>query len=116
MDFRIFTDSASDLTPELITELDVSVLELKTTLTKPDGTVLDGFSLDYPDFYNALRAKCTAVTAAYSVGEVIEAVEPMLAAGIDVLFLAFSSGLSASCNSATLAAEDDVIPGAAVTG
>ena len=51
MDFRIFTDSASDLTPELIAELDVSVLELKTTLTKPDGTVLDGFSLEYPDFY-----------------------------------------------------------------
>ena len=106
MDFRIFTDSASDLTPDLITELDVSVLELKTTLTKPDGTVLDGFSLDYPDFYNALRAKCTAVTAAYSVGEVIEAVEPLLSAGIDVLFLAFSSGLSASCNSAKIAAED----------
>ena len=41
MDFRIFTDSGSDLTPELIKELDVSVLELKTTLTKPDGTVID---------------------------------------------------------------------------
>ena len=106
MDFRIFTDSGSDLTPELIKELDVSVLELKTTLTKPDGTVIDGLTMDYPDFYNALRAKCTAVTAAYSVGEVIEFVEPTLAAGTDVLFLAFSSGLSASCNAAKIAAQD----------
>ena len=106
MDFRIVTDSASDLTPELIEELNVSVLELKTTLTKPDGTVIDGLTMSYTDFYNALREKCSAVTAAYSVGEVIEFVEPMLAAGIDVLFLAFSSGLSASCNSAKIAAED----------
>ena len=106
MDFRIVTDSASDLTPELIEELNVSVLELKTTLTKPDGTVIDGLTLSYTDFYNALREKCSAVTAAYSVGEVIEFVEPMLAAGIDVLMLAFSSGLSASYNSAKIAQED----------
>ena len=106
MDFRIVTDSASDLTPELIEELNVSVLELKTTLTKPDGSVIDGLTLNYSDFYNALREKCSAVTAAYSVGEVIEFVEPMLAAGIDVLMLAFSSGLSASYNSAKIAQED----------
>lgn len=106
MNFRIVTDSASDLTPELIEELNVSVLELKTTLTKPDGSVIDGLTLSYGDFYNALREKCSAVTAAYSVGEVIEFVEPMLAAGIDVLMLAFSSGLSASCNSAKIAQED----------
>ena len=106
MDFRIVTDSASDLTPELIEELNVSVLELKTTLTKPDGSVIDGLSLSYTDFYNALREKSSAVTAAYSVGEVIDFVEPMLAAGVDVLMLAFSSGLSASYNSAKIAQED----------
>ena len=106
MDFRIFTDSGSDLTPELIKELDVSVLQLKTTLTKPDGTVIDGLAMSYSEFYAALRAKCTAVTAAYSVGEVIEFVEPTLASGVDVLFLTLSSGLSASCNAAKIAAED----------
>ena len=106
MNFRIFTDSASDLTPELIKELDVSVLEMESTLTKPDGTVVDGLTLSYTDFYNALRAKATAVTAAYSVGQVIEFVEPTLASGVDVLFLTFSSGLSASCNAAKIAAED----------
>ena len=106
MDFRIFTDSGSDLTPELIKELDVSVLQLKTTLTKPDGTVIDGLAMSYSEFYAALRAKCTAVTAAYSVGEVIEFVEPTLASGVDVLFLTLSSGLSASCNAAKIAAQD----------
>ena len=106
MDFRVFTDSASDLTPELIKELDVSVLEMESTLTKPDGTVVDGLTLSYTDFYDALRAKSTATTAAYSVGEVIEFVEPTLASGVDVLFLAFSSGLSASCNAAKIAAQD----------
>ena len=106
MSFRIFTDSAADLTPELIEELGVTVLQLKTTLTRPDGSTLDGYTLSYTDFYQALRDKCTAVTSAYSVGEVIELVEPVLASGEDVLFLAFSSGLSASYNSAKIASED----------
>ena len=106
MSFRIVTDSAADLTPELIEELGVTVLQLKTTLTRPDGSTLDGYTLSYTDFYQALRDKCTAVTSAYSIGEVIETVEPILASGEDVLFLAFSSGLSASYNSAKIASED----------
>ncbi len=47
-----------------------------------------------------------ATTAAINTQSVEEALRPILEAGKDVLFLAFSSGLSASCQSATLACQE----------
>lgn len=47
-----------------------------------------------------------ATTAAVNVADVIEKVEPYLKDGQDVLMLSFSSGLSATCNSAQIAAQE----------
>lgn len=106
-EFVILTDSSADLSAEMAQKLNVEVLPL--------GFVMDGQTYrNYPDnrdmaphtFYERLRAGEGATTAAINVAEYVEALEPMLQAGKDVLVLAFSSGLSTTYNSSRLAVEE----------
>lgn len=64
----------------------------------------DNREMDPALFYDMLRAGELATTSAVNVAAYTEAVEPLLQAGKDVLILAFSSGLSTTCNSAEVAA------------
>ena len=57
-------------------------------------------------FYQRLRAGEVATTAAVNMNQYVEAIEPLLQAGRDVLVLAFSSGLSATFQSSKLAVEE----------
>ncbi len=106
-EYVIVTDSSADLSYELAEELDVRVLPLRFTIK---GTTLK----DYPDhrdmssreFYEMIRAGEMSSTAAVNMNEFIEEIEPLLKEGKDVLVLAFSSGLSATCQAACLAAEE----------
>ena len=105
--YVIFTESTGDLTPALIEQAGLQVL--------PMNFNLDGQSyLDYPDgreinshtFYEKLRAGSTCTTSQVSLAEYQDAFTPVLEGGQDILYLAFSSGLSGTYQSACLAAED----------
>ena len=106
-DYVLLTDSSADLTAGLVEELGVEVLPLsfhmgeKTYRNWPDDREIDPH-----DFYDRLRAGEMATTSAVNVSDYTEAVEPLLRAGKDVLVVAFSSGLSATCNSARIAAQE----------
>ena len=104
-DFVILTDSSADLSADMVQKLNVEVLPL--------GFVLDNQSYrNYPDnrdmdphvFYE--RAGNVATTNAVNVAQYVEALEPLLQSGKDVLVLAFSSGLSTTYNSSRLAVEE----------
>ena len=106
-DFVILTDSSADLSADMAQKLNVEVLPL--------GFVLDNQTYrNYPDnremdphvFYERLRAGDVATTNAVNVAQYVEALEPLLRAGKDVLILAFSSGLSTTYNSSRLAVEE----------
>ena len=106
-DFVILTDSSADLSADMVRKLNVEVLPL--------GFVLDNQTYrNYPDnremdphvFYERLRAGDVATTNAVNVAQYVEALEPLLQAGKDVLVLAFSSGLSTTYNSSRLAVEE----------
>ena len=106
-DFVILTDSSADLDAELVDRLNVQVLPL--------GFILEERTYyDYPDnrdmdphvFYDRLRKGDVATTNAVNVAQYVEAVEPLLQAGRDVLILAFSSGLSTTYNSSLIALEE----------
>lgn len=106
-DFIILTDSSADLSADMVRKLNVEVLPL--------GFVLDNQTYrNYPDnremdphvFYERLRAGDVATTNAVNVAQYVEALEPLLQAGKDVLVLAFSSGLSTTYNSSRLAVEE----------
>ena len=101
----ILTDSSADLSAELVAELGVEVLPLSFTME--DRTYFnwpDNRDIDPADFYAKLRGGAMATTSAVNVADYTQAMEPLLKQGKDVLVLAFSSGLSATCNSARIAA------------
>ncbi len=106
-EFIIVTDSAADLPQEMVQEMGVTVLPLRFTI---DGETRE----DHPDrrampiktFYGLLREGKTASTSAVNVGDYHDALTPMLKEGKDILVLAFSSGLSATYQSASIAVEE----------
>lgn len=100
-EYIIVTDSASDINNLQEKEWGTPVLSLKYLL---NGTpyVNNTDHSEYPikDFYSALKdgAKCS--TSAINTGEVIDFFTPYLNDGKDILYIAFSSGLSATYQNA----------------
>ena len=106
-DYVLFTDSSADLSQQLVEELGVEVLPLCFTMgDKTYRNWPDNREMDPEEFYRMLREGAMATTSAVNVGDYTEALTPFLEAGKDVLVLAFSSGLSATCNSARIAAQE----------
>ncbi len=105
--YVIITDSAADLDQAMVEHLGVAVAPLSLTM---DGKTYqdwpDRRDLDPKDFYAQLRAGAVATTAAINMADARAVMEPPLQAGQDVLFLAFSSGLSTTYQSAVLAAQE----------
>lgn len=105
-DFVIMTDSCCDMTAQLAEELELSVLPL--SLMMGDETYrnwLDGREIGFHEFYERIRSGASATTSAVSVGDFEEAMRPLLQEGKDILYLAFSSGLSTTYQSAVIAAD-----------
>ena len=105
-DFVLMTDSCCDMTAEMAARLGLEVLPL--SLTMGERTYLnwlDGREIGFRDFYAKLRSGALATTSAISVGTFEEAMGKILESGRDVLYLAFSSGLSTTYQSAVIAAE-----------
>lgn len=104
-EYVIVTDSSADLDAAEVKELELQVIPLKFTI---GGATYS----DYPDnrdmdphtFYERLRAGEVATTAALNLEDAKGVFEPILKEGKDVLMLAFSSGLSSSCQACLLAA------------
>lgn len=105
--YTIVTDSSADLTPELVKELKVEVIPLSLAFGEEVyHDYPDNRELDPKDFYRRLREGEMATTAAINLQEAKDALAPILERGEDVLVLAFSSGLSTSCQSMMLAAQE----------
>lgn len=105
--YQIVTDSSTDLPAALAKELGLVVLPLKFTLEgQTYEDFLEGGALTYHEFYDRLRAGAVSKTAQITLAEFEEAFEKILAAGQDLLYIGFSSGLSGTYHCAVLAAEE----------
>ena len=102
-EFVIITDSSSDLPVAVAEELGVKVIPLEVNM---EGDIRLNDQIDIKEFYAYLRAKHGAKTSAINIDRFTEAFEPFLADGKDVLYISFSSGLSATYMAAKNAAED----------
>lgn len=103
--FTILTDSSCDLPYELIEKHGIACLPLH--LRFGDEQYLDEKdekSISFVEVYRRIRAGEVAATSAVSVGVFEEFFENEAKAGRDVLYLAFSSGLSTTYNSGMIAA------------
>ncbi len=98
------TDSGGDLPKRLIEELNVVVVPL--TVSVDGGEYIPGDKLDIKEFYSQLREGKTATTSAINFDAATEALEEQVKEGRDVLFVAFSSGLSSTYNTIKIAAEE----------
>ena len=107
-DFVILTDSCCDMTAEMARELELEVLPLSLTMgDQVYHNYLDGREIGFRDFYAKLRSGAPAPPPpAISVGVFDEAMRKILDSGRDVLYLAFSSALSTTYQSAVIAADD----------
>ncbi|MCI8840803.1 MAG: DegV family protein [Oscillospiraceae bacterium] len=106
-DYIIITDSSCDLPHSLVQELELTVLPLSFIM---DGKTYrnwpDNRDMSPDEFYSKEREGLMATTNAVNVGEAADALESVLKQGKDALVLAFSSGLSATCNSFQIAAQE----------
>ena len=98
--YKLFTDTASDLPEGIAAQYGITEVPLRVFIGNEE------IHPTIEEFYRRLRAGEIATTSAPSVGDFTAAMEPVLADGFDILYLAFSSGLSATCQAGTLAAKD----------
>ena len=104
MDFQIITDSCCDFPTSLYGQLGLTFVPLTVEFR---GNTFDDKNDDtLKDMYQGLRAGEVAKTSAVNPSRWSQAMEKALAAGRDVLVLAFSSGLSTTYQSAVIAAEE----------
>lgn len=99
---RIFTDTAANLTPELLQQYSIGALPLTYQV---DGKEPEG-EFDGPAYYDAMRAGAEVKTSMVNPRATQQALEKVLDAGDDVLYLGISGGISGSCWSVGLAAEE----------
>ena len=103
-DYRIVTDSCCDFPKDMVPQLDVTMVSL--SLLFRGETHEDVTDEQIKTVYDALRAGESASTSAANPDRWAAAMEPSLAAGQDVLVMAFSSGLSTTYQSAVIAAQE----------
>lgn len=103
-EYVIFTDSSCDLSTDKIAEFGLKVVPLELNI-EGKGCVLNN-EIDPKEVYALLRQKQTMKTAAANMDKFAEAFESELASGKDVLYLGFSSALSATFMSGKNAATE----------
>ena len=106
-DYKIITDSTTDLTVELIKELDIHIIPM--TYTIGDRNYVNNAEnpeLAPHEFYNMLRDGKMSTTAQINVQTFKDVFSPYLEEGRDVLYICFSSALSSTINSARIAVTD----------
>ena len=103
MSYVIYTDSSSNLTPDLVQAWDVRVVSLVYAIDGVDHPAYDP-DFDGHRFYDALRNRAEVRTSMINAGKFTRAFEPALAAGEDVIYIGMSSGISGTVQAASIAA------------
>ncbi len=99
--FAITTDSGADLPQSYCEAREILVLPLPVTM---NGEVYE--TMDVKEFYRQLRAGAMPTTSAANLEDTCRLFRQVLSTGSDLLHIAFSSGLSSSCDTAFLAAKE----------
>ena len=103
-DYLIVTDSSCDLPLDVAQKLGVKVIPLEVNI-EGEGTKLNN-EIDIKEFYALLRSKKGVKTSAVNMDKFIEFFESVIAEDKDVIYIGFSSGLSATFMAAKNAAEE----------
>ncbi len=100
----ILTDSNSGITQQQAAELGVSVIPMPFYI---DGEMyFEGISLTQEEFYTRLEQDADIKTSQPSPGEIVDKWEEMLKEYDELVFIPMSSGLSGTCQTAAMLADD----------
>lgn len=94
--YVLVTDSACDISPEKLAEWNVKMIPLAFLFTDT-GVEQKEHEEPVKEFFQAMRAGRVAKTSCVNEEAFEEAFIPILEGGQDILYLGFSSGLSATC-------------------
>ena len=104
MPVSVVTDTTGYLPRELVDRYGITAVPLYVVFS--DRTVQETDITDYPAFFEELRrADSLPKTSQPSVGDFIEAFEPLLARGDEIVSIHISGGISGTVDSARQAAE-----------
>ncbi len=104
-DYTILTDSACDISASQLNEWGVRYTSLSFRFDNDEKDYLND-EMSGVDFYKNIRNGKRAKTAAVNVDTMKRLMQSELEKGNDVLYIGFSSGLSATYNSGASAAEE----------
>ena len=105
--YVIMTDSSCDLPADMAVQLGISVIPLSVLINNNTyANYLDGREIGFKDYYAILRSGAMGKTSAANVFDFTNEMEKYLKEGMDILYLGFSSALSGTYNSSTVAAEE----------
>lgn len=102
-DFVLMTDSSCDLPYDFYSENNIAVVDLSFIV---DGVARYGKDATPKEFYDLIRAGKMPSTSAVNTEDFKDIMEPLLKEGKDILYIAFSSGLSATCKNGEIAANE----------
>lgn len=107
MSYTIVTDSSANLPFTLIEQYNIRVLPLTYRLREVEHlSYIPNQPMDMPDFYNKLRSGETITTSCVSVDAFTKVFTELLSNNSDVLYIGFSSALSGTFQSASIAVAD----------
>lgn len=106
-DYIIVTDCTCDLSMDIIDKYDIKVIPMEFTLDNEVHLHTHDFKAFHEvDFFNKLRNGSVASTTQITPFTYNEYLTPFLEQGKDILYIAFSSGLSNTYQSSCLAFEE----------
>lgn len=104
--YVIVTDSTTDLPLAYVEKNDLPVISLIFTMEGISQKDDFGKTFDLRDFYRKMRDGILSTTSQVNPDEFIVFFEPLLQKGLDILYIAFSSALSATYGSAVVAQQE----------
>ena len=107
MNFTIVTDTGANLPENIIEENDILVLSLSFFVDDKEYYSYEpGKKTDLSEFYKMMREKKPIRTSLVNAALAKEQIGALLAEGKDVLYVGFSSGLSGTFQSVSIAMEE----------
>lgn len=103
---RLFTDTAANLTEELIEKNNITVIPFSYTIDGVQQKYSGMHDFDHEKFYASLRSGAKIQTSMINIVTFILRFEEALKAGEDIIYLALSGAVSGSANSADIAAKE----------
>ena len=105
--YEVVTDAAADIMPELLERLKIRVIPMDVSMGDTSFQhYADYRNMSADDFYPKVRGGIMPSTSQVTPVEYSDFFKPILEEGKDILYIAFSSGMSGMYNSCMITAED----------